>query len=436
MRDLFLSLTIPAALIWALFSAQGSILVLNWIWFQRPYDFSYGAWNSLPLFKVALGIALLSNLVRGQLRPRFTPLLVIYLIFLCWITIGTFFAYDTELAWQTYWHYLPSMWIAPVLLFATIHDLKFLRMVMWVAAGGVAVNAFKVGAVLTAAGGGHVTEQISGFVGDNNGFGLVLCLVVAMLMGLRTTLPDKRWVRSLFYVFIAFVLLTIVYTQSRGAFAAMAVILFLGSILSSRPFRNIAIFMTVVLAGYIAIPAENFERLTTITNLSEDVSAEGRFENWRLAWQEALEHPLVGVGLENHIPYNTDVVQPAVQVRVAHSTYLQILGELGFPALVFYLTFIWMGFWSLVRTWRTMIPVAEKHPDLVWVRDTAFWMVCGYVGYTFGAALLNMLYIEFPWYAIFYGSMLLPLVENELSKREQTSSETAVGNEYEFNQSR
>lgn len=432
MRDLFLGVTIPAALIWALFSAPGSILVLNWIWFQRPYDFSYGTWATLPLFKVALGVAVISNLLHGQLRLRFTPLLWIYLVFLVWITISTFFAYDAEIAWETYWMYLPSMWVAPILLFATIHDLKLLRMVLWVSAGGIAVNAFKVGAVLTAQGGGHVTNQISGFVGDNNVFGLVLCLVVAMLMGLRTTLPAKTWVRGLFYVFLTFVLLTIIYTQSRGAFAAMGVILFMGSILSNRPFRNTLIFIAVVVAGYMAIPAENFERLTTVSDLSEDVSAEGRFQNWSLAWQEALEHPWVGVGLENHIPYNTDIVQPAVQVRVAHSVYLQILGELGFPALVLYLMFILTGFWSLVRTWRSMIPVAEKHPDLVWVRNTAFWMVCGYVGYSLGAGLLNMLYIEFPWYAIFYGSMLLPLVEQELQKREQIPSEATVRNELEF----
>ena len=359
----------------------------------------------------------------GTYTLIFTPLLRIYLVFLIWITISTFFAYDTNIAWEVYWVYLPSMWVTPILLFATIHDLKFLRLVMWVASGGIALNAFKVGAVLTARGGGHVTSQIDGFVGDNNVFGLVLCLVVAMLMGLRTTLPNKRWVRVLFYAFITFVMLTIIYTQSRGAFAAVSIILFMGSILSSRPFRNTLIFVMVVLVGYISIPTKYFERLSTVSDLSEDTSAMGRFENWRLAWQEALEHPWVGVGLENHIPYNRDVVHPDVKVRVAHSVYFQILGQLGFPAFVLYLMFIWVGFWSLVRTWRVMIPVAVKYPDLVWVRDTAFWMVCGYVGYSLGAGLLNMLYIEFPWYAIFYGSMLLPLAEQELSNRERIPSE-------------
>jgi O-antigen ligase len=161
-----------------------------------------------------------------------------------------------------------------------------------------------------------------------------------------------------------------------------------------------------------------------VSDLSADVSAEGRFENWDLAWQEALEHPLVGVGPDNHVPYNNRVVHPYVQVRVAHNVYLQILGELGFPGLMFYLMFMCVGFWSLFKTWRTMVPVVIDHPDLTWVRDTAFWMVCGYVGYILGAGLLNMLYIEFPWYAIFYGNMLLPLVNQELAARQSRSEST------------
>lgn len=71
-----------------------------------------------------------------------------------------------------------------------------------------------------------------------------------------------------------------------------------------------------------------------------------------------------------------------------------------------------------------MIPIAKAHPDLAWVRDMAFWLTCGYLGYIFGSALLNMLYIEFPWYAIFYGSMLRPLVDRELAARNEPTRAT------------
>ena len=420
MRELILNAVVGVVLLLGLFSAPGSILILNWIWFQRPGDFSFEALSTMPLFTIALGIAIVSNVARGQFRPRFPPILVVFLALLCWITLSATYAYNEEQAWQAYRRFLPSMWLAPILLFATIHDLRLLRWTMWVAAGSIGLTAVKTSAVLTAQGGSYLTQQISGFVGDNNVFGLVLCLVVAMLMGLRTTLPKKQWVQPAFFGALALVMLCIVYTRSRGAFASVGIILFCGAILSDRPARNVFLLMVVVAGAYIAIPSEYFERLSTLGNLELDESAQGRFENWDLAWRAALENPIFGVGPENHMAYNA-ALQPGVTIRVAHSIYFQVLGELGFVGLGLYLLFVWIGLKTLYRTWREMIPVVESHPDLAWVRDTAFWLTCGYVGYIFGSALLNMLYIEFPWYAIFYGTMLLPLVNRELAARQEAA---------------
>jgi probable O-glycosylation ligase (exosortase A-associated) len=421
MRELVLNAVVAASLILALYSAPGSVLVLNWIWFQRPGDFSFETLSTMPLFTIAIGIAVLSNLVRGLFQPRFPPILVVFIALLCWITLSAIYAYDTEVAWVAYRRFLPSMWLAPIVLFATIHDLRLLRWVLWVAAGSLALTAAKTSAILAAQGGAYLTQQISGFVGDNNVFGLVLCLVVAVLMGLRTTLPKKRWVRSLFFGSLALVLLCIVFTRSRGAFASVGIILLVGAVLSDRPARNVLLLVMLVAAAYVAIPSEYLERMSTVANLAADESAQGRFENWGLAWESALENPIFGVGPENHMVYNA-AHRYGVTIRVAHSIYFQVLGELGFVGLGLYLLFVWIGLRTLYRTWRAMIPVAESNPDLAWVRDTAFWLTCGYIGYIFGSGLLNMLYIEFPWYAIFYGTMLQPLVDKELAERQKAGT--------------
>src|SRR5690606_16380938 len=97
-----------------LVSASGSVLVLNWIWFQRPYDFSWGIWNTMPMFQIALAIAIFSNVVRGQFRPRVTPLLAVYLLLLTWITVSTLFAFNVDRSWNFYKTILPSMWVAPI----------------------------------------------------------------------------------------------------------------------------------------------------------------------------------------------------------------------------------------------------------------------------------------------------------------------------------
>ncbi len=412
MRNLFLTIFIPAALLWGLWSAPASILVLTWIWFQRPYDFAWGFWNTLPVFRIALAVALVSNIARGQFRPRFPPILVIYLFLMGWITLSACYAYDPKDTWEFCQAYLPSMWVSPILIFATVRELDFLKRVMWVAAGGIGINGAKVGLALTAKGGGTLSDQISGFVGDNNVFGLVLCLVIAIALGLRRTLPDKRWVRVVFYVVVSLIALCIVYTKSRGALLTLVIIILLRGLVSARPIRNVLLISVLLGLAYVSIPATYFDRLSSLNDLGADTSAMGRVQNWGLSWNEAVANPWLGVGPSNHIPYNRG--RADVQVRVAHSVYFQVLGELGFPALILYLLFVFVGLFSLIRTWRAMIPVVRERPDLLWVKDLASWMTCAYFAYIFGSGLLNMLYLEFPWYVPFFGSMLWPMVQREL----------------------
>lgn len=416
MRDLILSIGIPAALIYALCSARGSILVLTWMCFQRPQDFSYGVWNTLPTFTLALAIAIVSNVMRGEFKPKFTSLLVIQLIFMLWVTMSAALAFDTAHAWTFYGEYAPALLVTPFVVIACVNDLDLLKKVLWVAVGSIALNGFKTGVAVTLGGGGHLTEQISGFVGDNNVFGLVLCVVVAMSIGLRSTLPDKRWVRAIFWGVIAANVMCIIYTKSRGALITLGIIALLGAWKSGKRIRYTSLLFAIVITGYAVIPAEYFDRLDTLKNVSDDRSAMGRVESWELAWREALRHPIFGVGVDNHMLYNA-AMGAEVELRVAHNVYLQTLGELGFPALLLYLMFLIGAILAVRRATRDMAPIARDHPDLAWVRDLSFWMYCAFIGYSFGSGLLNMLYIEFPWHAMLLGGLLMPMVRKELARR-------------------
>jgi probable O-glycosylation ligase (exosortase A-associated) len=242
-------------------------------------------------------------------------------------------------------------------------------------------------------------------------------------MGLRKTLPDRRMVRGFFYSALLCIVMCIIYTKSRGALFTLVITMITASLLSGKPIRNALIVTVLVSSAYWFVPEYYFDRLSTLENLEGDESFLGRIENWTLAWRAALDNPIFGVGLDNHILYNR-AIQPGVQVRVAHSVYFQVLGELGFPGLLLYLCFIGLGLLTLFRTWRALVPVASANPELAWTRDLAFWMTCGYTGYIVGSGFLNMLYIEFPWYVIFYGSMLWPLVRQELTSPE--SNNTAI----------
>jgi len=413
MRDVLLTLLIPAALIWGLFSARGAVLGMMWIGFQRPYDFSWGMWHDAPVWKLAFAIALLSNLLRGQLRPKFPGVLVYYLLLCTWITITCTTAFLPERSWTFYSLYMVALIFGPMLTLAVINDLSLLRESMWVATGSLALTAFKTGAVLAFSGGAVITQQISGFVGDNNVFGLVLCLVVGMVMGLRGTLPERRGVRIALFVTLAFVVLTIVFTKSRGALLSLAVILATASILGRKPLRYLSLLLVVAALAYAAIPDRYFDRLQSLEDVSADASAMGRIENWKLAWQEAVDNPVFGVGIGNHLVYNE--ARGLGNHHVAHSIYLQILGETGFVGLAIYLLFVVAALRMLRRNWRQLTGIAAARPEFRWAADLSFWMFCSYVGYLFGSAFLNMLFIEFPWYMVFFASLLLRLVEKEVA---------------------
>ena len=415
MRDLILTLLIPAVLAWGLTSSRRSLYVLTWVCFQRPQDFSTNFVASLPLFQIALLLALVVHAVRGDFRLRLSGTLALQVIFLLWVTVTTVLAFNAEHAWEFYRGYVPSLLAMPVIYMATIRDLFTLRTVIWIAAGSIALNGAKVGLAYALSGGGVITTQISGFVGDNNVFGLVLCVVVAIVYSLRATLPDRPWMLWALRVGLLFNVLCILFTKSRGALLTLLIIGFIAALKSGRAVRNVTGLLLACILIYAAIPSSYFDRVETLSDVRADVSAMGRLENWRLSLDEALENPVFGVGPDNHMQYNkakgADVV-----IRVAHSVYFQILGENGFPGLLLYGLFLIVSVASLYRCWRLAQNAQASRPDLRWVQDLSFAMFCAFVAYSFGAGLLNMLYIEFPWDMLLLGSMLLPLLRAELKK--------------------
>lgn len=304
----------------------------------------------------------------------------------------------------------------PLLTLAIINDLKLLKGCLWVAAGGLGLNAAKTGASLGLAGGSHVTEQISGFVGDNNVFGLTLCLVVGTLLGLRRSMPPIRFLRPLFYVAVALIILTIIFTKSRGALLSLGVVLVTASVLGGKPVRHLVLLAVLAGATYAIVPASYFGRLETLNDVSADASAMGRVENWRLAWKASVENPVFGIGIGNHMPYHQSQ-QSEVYVRVAHSTYFQVLGELSFLGLFLYISILLVTLWTCWRLLGQTKAIAAEYPDLAWTNDLSFWLLCSFMGYVFGSAFLNMLYIEFPWYLMFFTALLRPMILREVNTR-------------------
>jgi len=151
-----------------------------------------------------------------------------------------------------------------------------------------------------------------------------------------------------------FVVATIV-SFSRGGFLGMAGAL-LYCILNSQKKKQALIILTLmaVLAGAVAGP-EYWEEMGTITDTKES-TADLRIEFWTIAWRMFLANPVIGVGPGNY-RWNIGDYQSAEQLEkfghpltasvVVHSTYFEILAELGLVGMLLFLILLLKSFQEL-----------------------------------------------------------------------------------------
>lgn len=185
----------------------------------------------------------------------------------------------------------------------------------------------------------------------------ILALAIATSF-LHSEVP--RLLRAIALILCVILPVTVLLSQSRGAFIGMSVF-FLCAILSLRKYRShalVAIVVTAILVVVIA-PAATLERITgllhaTDTSVLDTLDPYGlEAERARIAIGSAnerleialtgvkifMDHPILGVGLWQsqaaHNAYN-----PAIGFKNLHNTYLEIATETGIFGLVIFFSII------------------------------------------------------------------------------------------------
>jgi len=190
-----------------------------------------------------------------------------------------------------------------------------------------------------------------GLYGDANRLAMSLVAVLpAALYGLLTARRGR--VRLLFAGVVAAQLAAIVLTHSRsGAVAAaLAVLLYLFRGRGAAVRGPVAV---VALAGGLVLlaPQSFWARSASISQYADDASVEGRRHAWLVLDGIVAERPLTGVGADAFLPAwgRYAPLEAGGHRYVAHNVPLEILGELGIPALILFATFVLA---LMVRLWR------------------------------------------------------------------------------------
>jgi O-antigen ligase len=241
---------------------------------------------------------------------------------------------------------------------------------------------------------------VGGMFGNPNDLALALNMFIPLALGLALTQPNI--VLKLLYFGCAGAMVTAVFvTYSRGGFLALLAV---GGYMLLRPRRrDRTLTILVVGAGILGIlfaPEGYGIRVASIfdTTLDPVGSADAR---WNLMTRgvEALgvnpKRWLFGVGANNF-----SIV--SIHDAVNHNAYLQVLTELGLPALVLYLMFLVSVLRSTGRMVRTSHPSGESNA----VSMIAMAIQGSLVAYVVGSFFASVAYQWYLYYAAAYAICL------------------------------
>ena len=406
MRDYIIFAIVFGLLPFALFRPIIGVLLFTWISLMNPHRLTYGAAYDFPFAAVIAVITLLGILFsREPKRFPFTPVTIVLLIFMAWMTFTSFFALEPYLAWQEWNRVMKTLFFVLVSILL-INSEKDIKMFTWVIGLSLAFYGLK-GGVFTLMSGGtsRVFGPAGSYIEDNNALALALITVIPIIWFLKLQ-AKRKWLSHSLVILTVLIGIAAAGSYSRGALLAGGAMLFFLWLKSQHKFRSGFALLLVIPLLYTVMPEEWFNRMDTIDNYQEDDSAMGRINAWQFGLNVAKDN-LLGGGFIVFTPkmFLTYAPEP-LDFHAAHSIYFQVLGEHGFIGLALFLLL-------LVMAWRTgtrILKFSKTNPDLKWASDLAAMTQISIIGFAVGGAFLSMAY-----YDLYYDLLaLLGLLEKTI----------------------
>ncbi len=137
--------------------------------------------------------------------------------------------------------------------------------------------------------------------------------------------------------------------QSRGGLVAAVLAGAAAFVLFKRRRAHLLAGVLVVVgfgAAWFSVNPDAWQRISNF-----DATGTGRTELWKIGWRMGMDHPVIGVGLENFVvrspSYAVNRVGPLQhtiyadgQPQVAHNAYVQMFAELGLVGLALFIAAI------------------------------------------------------------------------------------------------
>ena len=390
MRDLIIAGLLFGAVPFILARPKFGIAAWCVVSYMNPHRLAYGFAYSYPFAMITGGATLVSLLFsKDPKRIPWTPMSIVWAIFIGWMIFTTFFALVPVDAQAECIRTMKIQLMAFVtLMIMTSRDR--LNLLVWAIVISLGFYGVKGGVFAFMMDGEYrVSGPPESFISDNNSLALALIMTIPLMRYLQLN-SERLFVRLGLTAAIVLTVLAALASYSRGAFLAMstiAVIFFLKSRHKVRILLAMAVFIPTLLAF---LPDQWFDRIDTIKSYDTDVSTLGRFNAWWFAFNIAKEYPIGGgFAVFDKELFKRYAPEPE-NFHDSHSIYFQVLGEHGFIGLALFLLLLYLAFRN--GTW--IKKHAGSREDLRWAADLGAMVQVSLVGYAVGGAFLGMAYFD------------------------------------------
>jgi probable O-glycosylation ligase (exosortase A-associated) len=345
---------------------------------------------------IVLAVSLLSRPWQLRWNAGCSVLVVV----LAWVWFGAPFALHPDHALEEALEV--TKYLVPLILIGTVlSDRKAQLAYLYVLALSVGVHLAWAGFHGVFLKGG--IERWMGIPGGQmtgrNGFmvGATACLPLLGFMAFAYEGPRPRAARWGLRAMFVLGAVAFLYSGSRGAIVGLVCLLLWWAVMTGRPARRLTTAMIVGVVALPLVPGFVWERMGTIElGLSQkEGSAAERLEVMKFGVDLTLEHPVVGVGLDNSAKVASDfghrLDRPGVGIET-HCIWLKCSSEHGIPMLVFFLGVVG----TLLVRLRAEAREARSAGDPQ-TEHMATALSCSLVGFLVTATFGNQFLNEYLW---------------------------------------
>jgi probable O-glycosylation ligase (exosortase A-associated) len=371
--------------------------ILAWTLFGllNPQQLTWGL-QQFPFAAIIGGATLIGLLFTKGRRPvPITSQTLLLATLAAWCTITTIGAWAGDIAWDQ-WSKVMKIYLMIFVTVMLIYGTDRTKALLLTIAGGIALYGAK-GAIFTMLTGGvYRVEGPGGYLAGNTNFGCSLVMVLPLIDAVARD-RKKRWERMGLWMTFWLVVVSVVFTYSRGALLGLGVVFVLMFFQIRHKLLVLLMLIPVFIVSVGALPEQLVDRAETIRAYDADTSAMGRVQAWGVAWNIAVTHPL-GAGFEVDKIDNPTWLSYAFfhdsyifnHAIAAHSIFFQILGEHGFVGLFIYLALMATTLVALRRCKRQAASAEQTR----WMVPYARALQVSIAGYAVAGAFLSLAYFD------------------------------------------